>query len=137
MIKFEGVHPLEGGAVRMKFRRDRRYGMPIESRLSFYSRYVREFAVKARGYLSVYWQCKKILFQVKRAPDRWTYTDVAIAPPTDKELEALDLYHATTGGEAALEKKRRDEAIRSAAYAAAERRIEAARGDAHPAARYA
>jgi hypothetical protein len=64
---------------------------------------------------------------VKNAPDRWTYTDIAIAPPKEDELEALDLYHATTGGEAALEKKRRDDAIRATAYAAAEHRVEAMR----------
>ena len=30
MFEAEGIHPLEGGIVRMKYRRDRRYGMPIE-----------------------------------------------------------------------------------------------------------
>src|SRR4029078_974727 len=30
MLEAEGIHPLEGGIVRMKYRRDRRYGMPIE-----------------------------------------------------------------------------------------------------------
>ncbi len=39
MILFEAVHPLEGGAFRLKFRRDRRHGMPIESRFVFYPRY--------------------------------------------------------------------------------------------------
>ena len=46
------------------------------------------------------------------APDRWSYTDLAIAPPKADEFEALDLYHATTGGEAALARKHRDDAIR-------------------------
>jgi radical SAM family protein len=127
MIRFEGVHPLEGGAFRMKFRRDRRYGMPIESRFDFYTRFMRDLAVKARGYVSVYWRCKKILWEVKKAPDRWTYSDLAIAPPKENELEALDLYHATTGGEAALERKRRDDSIRATAYAAAEQRVETMR----------
>ena len=39
------------------------------------------------------------------APDRWTYSDLAIAPPKADEFEALDLYHATTGGEEALKRK--------------------------------
>ena len=30
MFEAEGIHPLEGGVVRMKYRRDRRHGMPIE-----------------------------------------------------------------------------------------------------------
>ena len=47
------------------------------------------------------------------APDRWTYTDLAIAPPLADEFDTLDLYHATSGGEAALARKRRDDAIRA------------------------
>src|SRR5258708_13991892 len=30
MSEAEGIHPLEGGIVRLKYRRDRRYGMKIE-----------------------------------------------------------------------------------------------------------
>ena len=63
-------------------------------------------------YWWVYRTCKKILDEVLAAPDRWTYTDLAIAPPQDDEFEALDLYHATSGGEDALARKRRDDAIR-------------------------
>jgi hypothetical protein len=45
------------------------------------------------------------------APDRWTYSDLAIARQDD-ELEVLDLFHATDGGEQAVARKRRDDAIR-------------------------
>ena len=51
MILFEGVHPLEGGAFRLKFRRDRRFGENIESPLIFYPRYGSETLKKVRGYL--------------------------------------------------------------------------------------
>jgi hypothetical protein len=54
--------------------------------------------------------------EVLSAPDRWTYTDLAITPPKADEFEALDLYHVTSGGEAALARKRRDDAIRAGAY---------------------
>jgi Radical SAM superfamily len=112
MILFEGVHPLEGGAFRQKFRRDRRHGIALESPLRFYPRYIREIVVKAWHYWSVFRTFKSILKQVLRAPDRWTYTDLAIAPPREDELETLDLYHRTSGGEAALARKRREDAIR-------------------------
>jgi hypothetical protein len=42
-------------------------------------------------------------------------------PPQADEYEALDLYHATSGGEAALARKRRDEAIRAGTHATAQR----------------
>ena len=118
MILFESVHPLEGGAFRLKFRRDRRYGMKLESRLVFYLRYAGETVVKAWRYLGVYRSAMRTLKQVLRAPDRWTYTDLAIAPPRADELDTLDLYHATSGGEAAVARVRRDDVARARAVAA-------------------
>jgi hypothetical protein len=111
---YEDVHPLEGGALRLKFRRDRRHGLPLESPFVFYPRYVAETVRKARGYWKFYRRCKAILDEVLVAPDRWAYSDVAIAPPQRDEFDTLDLYHATSGGEAALARKRRDDQIRVA-----------------------
>ncbi len=120
-VAFEGVHPLESGVLRRKFRRDRRPGLPRENPLLFYPRYVGGTFVKGWRYWRVYRRFKSILQEVQAAPDRSTYTDIAIAPPQADEFEALDLYHATSGGEAALARMRRDQAIRAAASAAAER----------------
>ena len=116
---YEGVHPLEGGAFRLKFRRDRRSGLPIESPFIFYSRYFGETVLKAWRYWSVYRQCKAIRKEVLSAPDRLTYTDIAIAPPEADEFEALDLYQATSGAEAALARKQLHDDIRSRTRAAA------------------
>ena len=113
MILFEAVHPLEGGAFRLKFRRDRRHGMPIESRFVFYPRYLAETVVKAWRYLSVYRDAMRTLKQVLKAPDRWTYTDLAIAPPREDELDTLDLYNVTSGGEAAVARVRQEDAARA------------------------
>jgi Radical SAM superfamily len=115
MMAFEGVHPLEGGALRLKFRRDRRLGVRRENPLLFYPRYVGETLIKAWRYWRVYKRFKAMLDEALGAPDRWTYSDLAIAPPQTDEFEALDLYHATSGGEAALARMRRDDAIRDGA----------------------
>ena len=117
MILFEGVHPLEGGALRLKSRRDRRRGMPIENPLAFYAKYWGGTALKVVQYARVYLRCKRMLDRALKAEDRWTYSDLAIAPPKADEFEALDLYHATTGGEAALARKARDEVIRARTHA--------------------
>jgi hypothetical protein len=117
---FEHVHPLEGGAFRRKLRRDRRHGMPLENPFLFYPRYFGETVVKLWRYWSVYRTCKAILDDVLKSPDRWTYSDLAIAPPQLDEFDTLDLYHATSGGEAALARKRRDDAIRQGTHVAAE-----------------
>jgi hypothetical protein len=115
-FKYEGVHPLEAGVFRLKFRRDRRLSLRRESPLLFYPRYVGETLAKAWRAWSMYRRTKAMLAEIETAPDRWTYSDLAIAPPAADEFEALDLYHATAGGEAALERKRRDEAIRAGAH---------------------
>jgi len=112
-ILYEGVHPLESGAFRLKYRRDRRHGMKRENPLIFYARYWGGMVVKAFNYARVYLRCKAMLKAALKAPDRWSYSDLAIAPPQADEFDALDLYHATTGGEAALKRKYRDEAIRA------------------------
>ncbi|HKA82204.1 MAG TPA: radical SAM protein [Xanthobacteraceae bacterium] len=117
MIAFEGVHPLEGGALRLKFRRDRRHGMRRENPFVFYPRYVGGTIFKAWRYWRVYKRFKATLEEVLAAPDRWTYTDIAIAPPRADEFDALDLYHATSGGEAALARMRRDDEIRGTSHA--------------------
>ena len=111
--RFEGVHPLEGGALRLKSRRDRRHGMKRENPLVFYPREAVEIARKARGYWRVWRRARAMLREVLAAPDRWTYTDLAIAPPAPDERETLDLYHATSGGEAALARQARDDAARA------------------------
>jgi hypothetical protein len=126
MIPFERVHPLEGGMLRMKHRRDRRSGLPLESPFAFYPRYIADSVRKLRGYWSVYRQISAIKREVARARDRWTYSDIAIAPLRENELESLDLYHVTAGGEEALARRRRDDAIREKRHAKDAPKIEAA-----------
>jgi hypothetical protein len=113
MIAYENLHPLEGGALRLKFRSDRRPGLPIESPLVFYPRLASETLRKLGGYLATIRQFRAIMKEVRDAPDRANYTDVAIVPQESHEFEELALYNATKGGEGALARKRRDEAIRA------------------------
>ena len=122
MILYEGVHPLEGGALRLKFRRDRRHGMPMREPVRVLSALCRRDRCQGSGAIGgSIGASRRILDEVLAAPDRWTYSDLAIAPPQADEFEALDLYHATSGGEAALARKRRDDAIRAGTHATAQR----------------
>jgi len=113
MIPLEGLHPLEGGMIRLKFRRDRRSSLPIESPFVFYPKLVRDGVRKLLGYWSTYRLFRSILKEVKADPNKASYMDVALTPLRENENEALDLFHATRGGEAALGRKRRDDAIRT------------------------
>ena len=69
--------------------------------------------MKAWRYWSVYRRAKATLNEILAAPDRWSYTDLSITPPQDEEFDSLDLYHATSGGEAALARKRREDTLRA------------------------
>ena len=119
MIEQEGVHPLEGGAFRLKYRRDRRRSLPLKSPFVFYPRYWGGIALKAWHYSRFFLRTRRILNEVLNAPDRYTYTDLAIAPPREDEFEQLSLYHATTGGEAALARKALGDSIRDSGRPAA------------------
>ncbi|HKI14838.1 MAG TPA: radical SAM protein [Roseiarcus sp.] len=128
MIEHEGVHPLEGGAFRLKSRRDRRHGLKLESPLVFYPRYAGEILFKAWKYWRFFTRTRRILNEVLAAPDRTTYSDLAIEPPRGDEFEALDLYHATSGGEAALARMKLGDSIRASGRAPA---VAMSAGEAH------
>src|SRR5271166_4423506 len=128
MIDHEGVHPLEGGAFRLKSRRDRRHGLKLESPFVFYPRYAGEILYKAWKYWRFFTQTRRILNEVLAAPDRTTYSDLAIEPPRGDEFEALELYHATSGGEAALARMKLGDSIRASGRAPA---VAMSAGEAH------
>ncbi len=68
VAKIEKVHPLEGGFVRLKYRKDRRFGMPLENPLFFYPRYVWETLGKVMQYFLLLRSYKKIVRKVEQEP---------------------------------------------------------------------
>jgi hypothetical protein len=57
----EKVHPLEGGIFRRKYRKDRRYGMPLENPLVFSARYIGETIAKYVRFLVIYLRYRRTL----------------------------------------------------------------------------
>ncbi len=111
--RVEHVHPLEGGLMRLKYRRDRRPGRPIEPPLLFHLKLAAEFACKlvAYGYLSFTgWRTVR---RVMTDPARSTYCDTAIAPVDEADLDRLDLFSATRGAEAVVARKRDEDRLRA------------------------
>jgi hypothetical protein len=123
MVLYEDVHPLEGGAIRLKYRRDRRSGLPLENPFLFYPRYLYQTLFKLRKFAAEYLRCMAALDRALYAPDRFTYSDIAIAPLEKQEEDGLDLYLATSGGEDALRRVRRQEAMREHAAAGVGTRV--------------
>ena len=119
MVKYEGVHPLEGGYFRMKFRRDRRRGLPRENPLIFYPRYAGEIIWKHLQFARIVGRLYPIYRGIKASKGRYDYTDLAIEDVADDEFEKLDMFNKTMGGDSAVARKRQHEAIREKTRAAA------------------
>jgi hypothetical protein len=126
MFEAEGIHPLEGGIVRMKYRRDRRYGMPIEPIGVFHYKLALEFSNKLKIYARLAWQGWRIGQKVKFDPKRLQYTDLALEPVIDEDLDKLALFAETAGGGAALSKRRGEDIARARVAAAHSDRLAAA-----------
>ncbi len=93
-IQIEGIHPLEGGFLRLKFRRDRRYGMPKEPALLFYSKYLIETLWKQVRWISLYVRARRIYLPIKHDPHKQNYSDLAMSPVADDEAETLELFQS-------------------------------------------
>jgi radical SAM superfamily enzyme YgiQ (UPF0313 family) len=65
-IKYENAHPFQCGAFRKKVRRQRRWGMPLENPLLFYSRRAWEIG-RTILYLSIYtWRLEMLKKSIKK-----------------------------------------------------------------------
>jgi hypothetical protein len=115
----EKVHPLEGGILRLKFRTDRRPGLPRELPVLFHLRMAGEFLrrISIYGWLAFNWW--RISRKVKNDPKRLEYSDIAIAPVSADDYDKLAMFHDTAGGEAAVQKKLGEERARERVAAAA------------------
>jgi radical SAM superfamily enzyme YgiQ (UPF0313 family) len=92
-IHIEGVHPLEAGLFRYKFRRDRRPGFPIVPAWKFYPSYVAETVAKLGRWAKTYAGLRRIYTRIKRDPKRFEYMDTALTPVMDDDVEKLELFH--------------------------------------------
>jgi len=86
-IKFEGVHPVEGGHFRIKVRSQRRPDYGLESPLVFYPKRVWQAALSLRRWLGLYLMLRKIATKVEADPRKLEYVDRALTPSSE-ELEA-------------------------------------------------
>ena len=103
-MRYEKVHPLQGGYFRRKVRTQRRSGLPIESALAFYPKRLAEilgtyvpFAIYAlRMYALAKW--------IKWSPATKRYHDLALTPVDDAEHEDLEMLSHTEAAQAAVAK---------------------------------
>ena len=115
-VDIEKIHPLEGGFLRLKHRRDRRSGLSIEPVWRFYPRYWSGSVSKLSRWILMYVRLRRLYLGIKHDPRRFEYTDLALTPVADDETATHELFQslgakAYVGQEQRLEKIRQGAAV--------------------------
>jgi hypothetical protein len=103
-IHFEGLHPLDGGILRLKSRRDRRPGMPLESPFVYYPRRIARTLYNQVRLLALVLKFARVRKKIRRDPARRDYMDLAVAPVDETELTELEFFTHTASAQAAAAK---------------------------------
>jgi radical SAM superfamily enzyme YgiQ (UPF0313 family) len=88
-MKIENLHPLQWGIFRVKHRKDRRPGFPIESPLTFYANYAAETSRKATKLARRWLHLKSIVAKIEADPNSKLYQDEALVPVTEEDAEHM------------------------------------------------
>ncbi|MBX7170580.1 MAG: radical SAM protein [Pyrinomonadaceae bacterium] len=95
-IGIEKIHPLEGGFLRLKFRRSRRLEMPLENPLLFYPKNFLSTLWKQFQWISLYLHLRLIYRKVRKDPKRFEYMDLGLEPVKDDETETREMFQSET-----------------------------------------
>jgi len=101
-LRVEKVHPLQGGILRIKNRRERRSEMPMEPIWQFYPKFAAEFLVKHARILREGWRIKRTCDRVEADPANLTYTDLAMTPVDEHDTENLEMFTHNQGARDAV-----------------------------------
>jgi hypothetical protein len=132
-VPVEGVHPLQWGIFRIKHRRDRRPGLPIEWALSFYARYTADIARKVLKVVKRWRHLKQIVLKVEADPLAKLYTDEALMPVAEEDAAHMELYTQNEAARAAVEREHRVTGHHIASHRAYGRQANGHHGNGHTA----
>ena len=110
-IVYENLHPLEGGLVRIKHRRDRRPERPPEHPLVFYPKLIVEFIRKYAGAYAMHRRFRHIYDQVMAEPPE-LHEDQAMRPVGTGDDSNLKLFTASAAARQFVERRRAQSARR-------------------------
>jgi hypothetical protein len=106
-VDLENTHPLQGGFVRRKYRRDRRPGWPVEPIWSFYPKFALDFVWKySRMVRSLIW-LQAASRRIRKDPLRLQYVDQALTPVSEDETQSLGLFTHSDDARHAVEHARK------------------------------
>ncbi|MPZ36858.1 MAG: radical SAM protein [Rhizobiales bacterium] len=96
-MPIEGLHPLQAGCFRLKYRTDRRPGLPIEPAWIFYPKNTLALVWKHIRLAKRWLELSRMRRQARQEQALKPYTDRAIAPVTDDETETLEIFTHNEG----------------------------------------
>ena len=105
-IAREDLHPMDGGFLRVKRRRDRRPGFERENPLVFYPRFWLETVAKTVAIAREFMAFQAIGKRIAADPERFAYTDKAISPSTEADDESFELLSRDEAARAAVRRYR-------------------------------
>ncbi|HEY4918870.1 MAG TPA: radical SAM protein [Xanthobacteraceae bacterium] len=114
-VEVENVHPLQGGILRLKYRTDRRPGLPIEPVWRFYPSVITETLMKLVKYCRQWRMIERLRQSIRKDPARLTYTDAALAPVEAGDTETLALFTHTEAARSAVQHARKIKELTKAA----------------------
>ncbi len=106
-VEIEQMHPLQTGIFRRRYRRDRRYGLPIEPVWTFYPKRFWEIVSKNARLAWAYYKIDSKLRGVRKSAQRHAYMDAALAPVGDDETETLELFTHNEGARSEVMRTRK------------------------------
>ena len=110
--RIEKVHPLEGGLIRRRHRKDRRPTLPVESALAFYPRALADIVLEQVRWIGLSVRIGRIYRKVRSDPDARKYTDDALSPVLDDETETRGMFE-TAEAQAFIVRERRFADVRA------------------------
>jgi hypothetical protein len=106
-VEVDNVHPLQWGIFRIKHRRDRRAGLPIESPFVFYARYAADVARKAAMLARRWRDLRRIMRKIEADPHAKLYFDEALTPVAEEDSQHMGLYTQNEAARVAVERELR------------------------------
>ena len=110
----EKIHPLESGYLRRKVRTDRRPGLPIESALTFYPKYVAQLVGKHLAMGRLILRLQKVRRALKSDPNAKAYMDTALTPVDEHDTQTLEMFSVSEGARAVATKVQKKAAMQAA-----------------------
>jgi radical SAM superfamily enzyme YgiQ (UPF0313 family) len=106
-VPVENLHPLQWGIFRLKYRHDRRSGLPLESPLPFYGRYAADIARKVALVARRWFHLKRIVRKVEADANAKLYHDEALTPVAEEDSAHMELYTQNEAARSAVERELR------------------------------